>query len=56
MKKRTLSLALLACLWSLPAVGLEDPAMSRAPDAEAIVQTQLDTYNARDLDAFMSTY
>jgi hypothetical protein len=31
-------------------------ALEPASEAEAVVQQQLDAYNARDLDAFMATY
>ena len=40
--------AVMAGFWGCPAVAATGP--------EAVVQAQLEAYNARDLDAFLATY
>lgn len=50
------SLYLVACASSPPPAGPAQPAAPAISPAEAIVQRQLDAYNAHDLDGFLATY
>jgi imidazolonepropionase-like amidohydrolase len=52
--KSTAALARIAQVWSRGRA--HDPATLVAPSPEAIVQRQLDFYNARDIEGFASTY
>jgi hypothetical protein len=51
-----ISIALLASLAALPIAPHANAATTPASDPEAIVQAQLEAYNAHDIDAFMATY
>lgn len=48
--------SLLSSLAALSVALYANAATVPNPDPEAIVQTQLDAYNAHDIDAFMATY
>lgn len=56
MNAPKLAITLLSSFTALSMAPCAHAASVPNPDPEAIVQTQLDAYNARDIEAFVATY